>query len=111
VNLGTDFTVFGQNSQSGTAYTVVLSDVGRYVECNNGSAITLTIPASTLVAWPVGAEIHGYQQGAGQITVAAGAGVTLRAEGGKVKSNGQYSVFHLRMRATDEWVMFGDTAA
>ena len=111
MNLATDFAVFGQNSQSGTAYTVVLADVGKYVETTNGSAVTITIPNSTLVAWPLGAEIHVYQGGAGQVTVAAGAGVTLRAEGTKVKANGQYAVAHLRMRATDEWVMSGDTTA
>jgi len=111
MNLGSDFNVLNNNSQSSTAYTLVLSDVGRVVEGNNGSAITFTIPPVSLVAWPVGAALKVFQQGAGQITIAPGSGVTLRSDGGKLKTAGQYAVIDLRMRANDEWVVSGDTAA
>jgi hypothetical protein len=111
MNLGTDFLTQNNNSQSGTAYTLAISDVGRVIEGSNGSAITFTVPPVSLVAWPVGAAMKVFQQGAGQITIAAGAGVTLRSDGGKYKTAGQYAVIDLRMRANDEWVISGDTAA
>lgn len=111
MNLGTDFLVQNNNNQSSTAYTFAMSDVGRVVEGSNGSATTFTIPPVSQVAWPVGAEMKVFQQGAGQITIAAGAGVTLRSNGAKYKTAGQYAVINLRMRANDEWVISGDSAA
>jgi hypothetical protein len=51
------------------------------------------------------------QTGAGQVTVAAGAGVTLRSQGSKFKLNGQYAAASLLKIATDEWVLIGNTAA
>ena len=108
MNQGEDSPLMGSNPQTGTAYTLVRSDVGRVVELSNAAAITVTIPASTLVAWHVGSEIELYQQGAGQVSVAVGAGVTLRSSGTKVKTAAQFAVVRLRMRVTDEWVLSGD---
>lgn len=98
------------NSQSGTTYTLVIGDQGKVIECNNGSAITLTIPANASVAFPTGTIIEVYQDGAGQITIAAAGGVTLRAPGG-AKTRVQYSTVTLRKRATDTWVLAGDTTS
>lgn len=98
------------NSQSGTTYTLVIGDQDKVIECNNGSAITLTIPANADVAFPTGTIVEVYQQGAGQVTVAAAGGVTLRAPGG-AKTRVQYSTVTLRKRATNEWVLAGDTTS
>ena len=111
MNIGADFLGLGTNSQTSTTYTLALSDIGRVVEGNNGSAQTFTIPPLTCVTWPVGASLKVYQQGAGQITIAPGSGVTLRSDGNKYKTAAQYAVIDLRMRANDEWVVSGDTAA
>jgi hypothetical protein len=48
--------------------------------------------------------------GAGQITVAAGAGVTIRSEGTKLKLKGQYATATLVKIASDEWVLLGNIA-
>lgn len=96
------------NSQTGTTYTLVLTDRDKVVEQSNASAITTTIPTNASVAFPVGSIIEIYQEGAGQITVAAAGGVTLRAPGG-AKTRVQYSSVSLRKRATNEWVLSGDT--
>lgn len=100
-------TVITGNNQTGTTYTLVLADAGKCVEGNNASAITLTIPPNTSVAFPVGTVIEVFQQGAGQITVTAGSGVTLRAPDG-AKTAKQYASASLRQRATDEWVLAGN---
>jgi len=60
----------GQNLQTGTSYTLVLSDAGKIVEMNNGSANTLTIPANSSVAFPVDTRIDIIQYGAGATSVA-----------------------------------------
>ena len=98
------------NAQTGTTYTLVLTDVAKVVSLTNGSAITLTIPTNASVAFPTGTQILLYQGGAGQVTV-GGAGVTIRSNGTKLKINGQYAVAGLLKVGTDEWVLFGNTAA
>ena len=37
------------NVQTGTSYTMAASDLGKIVECNNASAVTVTLPNSLLI--------------------------------------------------------------
>jgi len=99
------------NAQTGTTYTLLLVDDSKVVTLNNASAITATVPPNASVAFPVGSQVNLVQTGAGQVTVAAGAGVTLRSQGSKLKLNGQYAAASLLKIATDEWVLIGNTAA
>lgn len=111
INEGVNDLAFGQfNAQTGTTYTLALTDVAKVVSLTNGSAITLTIPTNATVAFPTGTQILLYQGGAGQVTV-GGAGVTIRSQGTKLKITGQYAVAGLLKVGTDEWVMFGNTSA
>ena len=96
------------NSQTGAGYTLVITDMGKVVERDNGSANTLTIPPNADVAFPIGAIIEVVQMGAGQTTLTPGSGVTLRSRGAAYKIPGQYGVAGIRKRATNEWVAFGD---
>lgn len=98
-----------ENAQSGTSYTLALSDAGRLVSFNNSAAITLTIPTNTAVAFPVGTRIDLLQYGAGQVTV-GGSGVTIRSSGSKLKLAGQYSGATLWKKAANEWLLIGDIA-
>lgn len=110
-NEGVNDLAFGQfNAQTGTSYTLVLSDVAKVISLTNAAAITLTIPTNASVAFPIGTQILLYQGGAGQVTV-SGAGVTIRSQGTRTKLSGQYAVGGLLKLATDEWVIFGNTAA
>lgn len=97
------------NTQTGTAYTLVLTDKGKVVETNNASPNTLTIPTNASVAFPLRTLITVVQYGAGQTTIAASGGVTLRSLGGALKTVGQYSTVSLYKRGTDEWIVFGST--
>ena len=99
------------NAQTGTTYTAVLADDGKLITCDNASAIALTIPPSSSVAFGIGTQINIMQLGAGQVTITAGAGVTLRSAGTKVKTNGQYSVATCVKIATDTWVLVGNLTA
>ncbi len=99
------------NAQTGTTYTAVLADDGKLVTCDNASAIALTIPPNSSVAFGIGTQINIMQLGAGQVTITAGAGVTLRSAGSKLKTNGQYAVSTCCKIATDTWVVIGNLAA
>jgi len=87
-----------------------LSDSGKFVTQSNASAITTTIPPNTDVAFPIGTQVNLMQLGAGQVTIAAGAGVTLRSAGSLVKISAQYAVVTCVKIATDEWVLIGNLA-
>lgn len=90
-------------------WTFALTDGGTVIEADKATALTGTIPLDTTVAFPIGTLIDIYQQGTGQVTIAAAGGVTLRAPGG-AKTRVQFSTISLRKRATDEWIVYGDTA-
>jgi len=99
------------NAQTGTTYTAALSDDGKLITLDNGSAITFTVPPNGTVAFGIGTQLNIMQLGAGQVTITAGAGVTLRSAGTKVKTNGQYSVATCVKIASDTWVLVGNLAA
>lgn len=104
-------TVAGINAQTVTAYTVGLSDAGKLIEMNNAAANTVTIPPNSSVAFPIGTIINVTATGAGQTTLVAGSGVTLRSYGNKLKLTGQYSQAVLIKRSTDIWAVAGDLIA
>lgn len=96
------------------SYTLALTDVGDVIEMNVSTANTVTVPPNSgvgSVAFPIGTTIDVIQYGAGQTTIVAGSGVTLRSSGGKLKLTGQYSAATLYKRGTDEWVVMGDLTA
>jgi hypothetical protein len=93
------------------SYTLVLSDADKLVEMNVGSANNLTIPLNSSVAFPTGTQILLAQYGAGQTTIVATSGVTVRSNGGKLKLNVQYSGATLVKIGTDDWYLFGDIVA
>jgi hypothetical protein len=70
--------IAGFNTQTGTTYTLVAGDLSEIVTLDNASAITLTVPPSVFSA---NDQIHAVQYGAGQVTFAQGAGVTIFSAG------------------------------
>lgn len=97
----------GYNPQS-ASYTLVLSDAGKLVSVANAGANTLTIPPNADVAFPINTRVDIGQYGAGQTTITAGSGVTIRSAGGALKLNSQYSGATLQKIGTNEWWAFGD---
>lgn len=89
------------------SYTLVASDADKLVEMNVASANNLTVPASTFSA---GTQILLAQYGAGQTTIVAGSGMTIRSNGAKLKLNAQYSGATLVFISGTEAYLFGDIA-
>lgn len=111
---GIDVEILGQVRSINTqydSYTLVLTDKGKIIEMYKGSANTLTIPLNASVAFPVNTRIDIVQFGAGQTTVVAESGVTIRSVAGNLKLSNQYSAATLYKRGPDEWVLVGDLSA
>lgn len=101
------------NAQTGTTYTFVLADDGKFVTASNASAITVTIPPASSVAYATGAQLNIIQKGAGQVTFAAGSGVTIRSTGATAaapKLRAQYSSATAIYEGSDVWYVIGDVA-
>jgi hypothetical protein len=90
------------------SYTLVASDADKLVEMNVASANNLTVPASTFSA---GTQILLAQYGAGQTTIVAGSGMTIRSNGAKLKLSAQYSGATLVFISGTEAYLFGDIAS
>lgn len=85
-----------------------LSDAGKLLKLNVGSANDLRITAESLVDFPIGTQILLIQYGTGQTTVVTSGGVTLRSSGGKTKLSAQYAMATLIKIGSDEWALAGD---
>lgn len=109
VGSGGGGTTLGLNTQTGTAYTLVLADADRVVELNNASPVTVTVPTNASVAFAVGTMIPLCQLGAGLVTISPAVGVTIRTSSSST-TRVQYAEASLRKRATNEWVLSGDLA-
>lgn len=97
------------NTQAG-AYTLTIDDGGKVVEVNSATAVAVTVPTNATVAFPVGTVVTVRQLGAGAVSVAAAAGVTIRSAGGALRLSAQYAEATLTKRAADEWVLAGSIA-
>ena len=101
------------NAQTGTTYTTVLADAKQMVTLSNASAITVTLPPNSSVAYAAGSKIDFIQKGAGQVTFAQGAGVTIRSTGSTAtapKLRTQYSAATAWYEGSDVWYIVGDIA-
>lgn len=97
------------NNQVGTTYVPVLKDNGKMITLNNAAAITVTLPANSGTAFPIGTEMQLMQLGAGRVTVAITTD-TLRSSGSKFRTSAQYAVMRLVKIAATTWVLTGDTS-
>ena len=99
------------NAQTGTTYTLVAGDAGLLVSLSNAGAVTLTVPQDSDATIAVGTYVDLYQLGAGQVTVAAGTGATLRTSGLTAKARAQYARLGVQKVSANTWSLFGDLAA
>ena len=98
------------NAQTGITYDLVLSDAGKLIEMNNGSANTINVPTNSSQPFPIGTKIDIVQTGTGQTSIAAAGGVTLNSSNGSLSLSGQWSAATLVKRATDTWILIGGLA-
>jgi hypothetical protein len=98
-------------TQSGTAVTAALTDVGKLINFTSGTAIAFTIPTNASVAFAVGDQLNIYQAGTATVTITPAATVTVRSSGAKLKTSDQYSVATCIKIDTNEWIALGNLKA
>ena len=96
-------------TQSGTTYTLALTDAGDYIQTTSTTAVTITVPLQSSVAWVADTEIYFEQNNTGQITIAGASGVTVNSSE-TLKSFARYSVLALKRVASDVWTLTGERA-
>lgn len=92
----------GLNDQTGTAYTLAAGDAGKEVRCTNASAVTFSIDTQANVPTPAMMWCFVSQGGAGVVTIAAKAGVTLLAPNGAA-TTAQYDARGVQHISGDTW--------
>lgn len=86
-------------------YSIVAGDANEFIR-STGSAVTVTLDN---VLTP-GQSIEFIQAGSGQITFAAGSGVTLNSYGAKLKTAGQYAAASVICAASGVYYLVGNLA-
>jgi hypothetical protein len=104
-------TVLPVSEVTDAEYVFVLADRLKITKANRGTAQTFTVPPDSAVDFPDGTLINGFQAGAGQVTIAAGSGVTITAADSALTTRKQGSPFVLWKETTNTWYLWGDTVA
>jgi len=91
-----------------TSYTLAATDVGAYLRFAAASNVTVQVPAGEFV---LSEEVHIRRVGAGNLTLAPAAGVTINsgADGSRVLTAGM--TVTLKKVGADEWDLIGQTVA
>lgn len=92
---------------TGTAKTLALTDINTIIDCTSGSAVTITIPPQSSVAWTADAEIHVRMSGTGPVSIAVGSGVTIPPLAAPIALSGQGAMVTLKRRSSDVWAVVG----
>lgn len=114
--IGTDVQAYGVMvpfpvlTESTATRTLALTDAQKYIRTTNSSATTITVPPQASVVWLADTEIIIIQTGTGQVTVAAGSGVTINTPE-TLKSAKRYATMTLKRVASDVWDLSGNLEA
>lgn len=92
-------------------YTLQLSDALKFVTINSSSAATVTIPANSAVAFPVGTQILVGRKGSGNVSIAPASGVNINGATSSLNlANRWRGVVTLWKYGTNDWWVFGGLA-
>ena len=97
-----------QHTSPAANYTLALTDGNSLIEMNVAAANTLTVPPDSTVAFPVGTTVEVGQFGAGQTSIVAGAGVTLRSYNNNLRLAGINAMCSLIKRNANDWWVAGN---
>lgn len=94
------------NNQTGTTYTLALTDIGGTVTFSNASAITFTLPQTSNVAVPIGSRIKVINLGVGAVTIVKEGAETLLGN----TLLAQYAPAIIEKLSATQWQVFGGTS-
>jgi hypothetical protein len=101
------FSYYVVSGFTGTALTLALGHASDYIRTTSATAVTITVPPTSVVNWVNDTEILFEQAGAGQITFATGTGVLINTSE-TLKTQKQYSVAALKMVSGNVWTLLGE---
>ncbi|HZL00647.1 MAG TPA: hypothetical protein VFC47_12180 [Caulobacteraceae bacterium] len=97
-------------NEQDSAYTLTLGDAGKLIRSNSGSAMAITIPPNSAVAYPAGTCIAFRNAGAGVVTITRGSGVAQTLAGAGTSKDvalAQYGLATLVQESANTWVISG----
>ncbi|TLX54852.1 hypothetical protein DN824_20430 [Stutzerimonas nosocomialis] len=98
-------------TRDSAAHTAALADAGKYLRFMNGSAASYTVAPQSSVAWADNTEITIRRAAAADLTLAAGAGVTLNPPSGGTLVLTNNMTVTLKRVGVDVWDVIGQTVA
>lgn len=99
-------TLINSKTRKTTNYTIALTDAGNLVEMDSTDANTVTVPPNSSAAFSINSHVTITQYGAGQTSIIAGVGVTIRSSAGNLAVPSRYSPVVLKKIAADEWYLW-----
>lgn len=94
------------DTRPGATFTLRLRDGGWRFRMTSESAVSIIVQPFSVVPFTLPFSAQFLQEGAGQITFVAGAGVTIRSPE-TLKTAKQYATVVLTMDDTDVWTLAG----
>lgn len=93
-------------------YTLVLGDAGKTINVDSASAVQITVPLNSSVAFVVGQRLDVIRSGAGDVEILAASGsVIINSKNSNKKIASRYSGATLIKVDTNTWVLIGDLKA
>jgi hypothetical protein len=90
-------------------YDLVITDVGKLVKMHKSTAVELTVPPFSDVAFAPGQRVDIVASNTGQVTVVEGSGVTVNVPPTKTRNlTERWSMASLVNLDEDVWVLTGD---
>lgn len=96
-------------AKTGTTYTVLAADVGKYLRFTNTSAKTVTVAPNSTEALPSNGEWHIRNVGATDLTLTPGSGVTINVPSGGSLVVPTGGTVTLKRAAADVFDLIGQT--
>jgi len=89
-------------------YTLTLADKNAMIVVDSASAVTITVPDNSSVAFPQGAQLHILRKGAGTVqVVAAGSASVVGAPGLFLRATNSAATL-IKLNASQSFVLVGD---
>jgi ferric-dicitrate binding protein FerR (iron transport regulator) len=90
---------------------LLLADAGAFIRGDKTTTLTLTVPANSTTAFPIGTQMMVKQQNTGQVVIAAAGGVTIELKATHTAAtSGRYAGVTLTKEQTNVWSLIGDLA-
>ena len=99
------------NVQTGTLYTLALTDQDSLISISNAGTQTIVIPQNWSVSFATGAAVNIVRAGTGPVQVTQGSGTTIRSTGATATGpylRSQYSAASMLYEGTNVWYVIGD---